>query len=364
MKVASSEVVMASVHSMQETDEKTESLRAWIGSPPGERSRQTEGNRRIRDRVTIGGRGPRSQCPCASRRAEPGSEAAKTEEDEELLKKDGGKLYLIKKIIEAITGRSMKVFMPEPEGEEATAPADAPVSDGDTAQRVAEEPLGWGMEYDSREVHYESERMAFAAEGIIRTEDGREIKFAVSLEMSREFRSEETVSVRAGDAARKVDPLVINFDGSAAELTDMRFAFDLDADGTEENIPFVGPGSGFLVLDLNRDGIVNNGTELFGPGTGNGFAELAAYDEDGNHWIDENDSVYQNLSVWTKSPDGTDTLTSLQDRQVGAVYLEGIQTPFDLKNESNTLYGQVNQTGIYVEESGVVKTVQQIDLVV
>jgi hypothetical protein len=31
---------------------------------------------------------------------------------------------------------------------------------------------------------------------------------------------------------------------------------------------------------------------LFGPQTGNGFAELAEYDEDKNNWIDENDSIY------------------------------------------------------------------------
>jgi hypothetical protein len=46
-----------------------------------------------------------------------------------------------------------------------------------------------------------------------------------------------------------------------------------------------------------KDGRVNDGRELFGPITGDGFAELAAYDDDGNNWIDENDGIYDNLSI-------------------------------------------------------------------
>jgi hypothetical protein len=46
-----------------------------------------------------------------------------------------------------------------------------------------------------------------------------------------------------------------------------------------------------------KDGRVNDGRELFGPRTGDGFAELAAYDDDGNNWIDENDGIHDNLSI-------------------------------------------------------------------
>jgi len=100
---------------------------------------------------------------------------------------------------------------------------------------------------------------------------------------------------------KKVDPLVLNFEGNRAELTGAKFAFDLDQDGEQEHISFVGSGSGILVLDRNKDGIVNDGSELFGPSTGNGFNELASLDGDENGWIDENDAAYQDLSVWTRS---------------------------------------------------------------
>lgn len=83
---------------------------------------------------------------------------------------------------------------------------------------------------------------------------------------------------------------------------------DLDADGMEDQISFVLPGSGFLALDLNGDGRINDGRELFGPETGDGFAELARYDEDGNQWIDENDPVFERLRIWTKDAEGRDVL--------------------------------------------------------
>ena len=87
------------------------------------------------------------------------------------------------------------------------------------------------------------------------------------------------------------DPLVFNFEGNTADITDQKFMFDLDCDGKEEEISSLGKGSGFLALDKNGDGIVNDGTELFGTKSGDGFADLAEYDEDGNGWIDEDDGT-------------------------------------------------------------------------
>ncbi len=68
------------------------------------------------------------------------------------------------------------------------------------------------------------------------------------------------------------------------------------------------PGSGFLALDLNNEGIIINGNELFGPRTGNAFAELSVHDEDGNNLIDENDPVYDQLSVRTINQQGNGVL--------------------------------------------------------
>ncbi len=46
-------------------------------------------------------------------------------------------------------------------------------------------------------------------------------------------------------------------------------------------------GQYYLAKDSNNNGAVDSGKELFGPTTGQGFAELAAYDEDENGLIDQ-----------------------------------------------------------------------------
>ena len=124
-----------------------------------------------------------------------------------------------------------------------------------------------------------------------------------------------------------------------------------------QQIAFVGSNSGFLALDRNNDGKVNDGRELFGTATGEGFAELAAYDQDGNQWIDENDAIYQNLRIWSKDGQGNDQLVGLGERGVGAIYLGHVTSPFSLKDSENVLVGQIRESGVFLNESGAVGTV-------
>ena len=222
---------------------------------------------------------------------------------------------------------------------------------------------GWGIEYDRTEDFAESEQTSFSSTGVVKTADGREINFDVNLTMSRSFVAHNEEHLRMGDAVRK-DPLVINFDGKGAELTTTKYSFDIDSDGTKDQISFVTSGSGFLALDKNNDGKINNGKELFGAATGNGFSELAQYDEDGNQWIDEGDAIYDKLRIWSKSSDGTDRLIALGQAGVGAIYLGNVATQFSLNDASNQQLGVVKSTGIWLGEQGGAGTVQQLDLVV
>ena len=129
-----------------------------------------------------------------------------------------------------------------------------------------------------------------------------------------------------------------------------------------DNINFINPGSGFLAFDKNSDNIINRGSELFGPGTGNGFEELAAFDEDQNRWIDENDSVFSKLSVWTKDENGEDLLISLKDAGVGAIALTNAATIFNMTEADNNLNGQLKSSGVFLFENGNIGSVHQIDL--
>jgi hypothetical protein len=211
-------------------------------------------------------------------------------------------------------------------------------------------------------LHSEAERTTFRAQGLVETSDGRRIQFSANLTMERQFQS-VSASTNSGTQAATTDPLVINFGGQPARLTNAKVAFDLNADGTNENISFVADGSGFLALDRNGDGKINDGTELFGPQTGSGFAELAALDTDGNGWIDEADPAYSQLRVWSlDQSSGEAGLSTLAENGVGAIATSSVETPFALTNLDNALQGNIRATGIYLAESGQVGTIQHVDL--
>lgn len=214
--------------------------------------------------------------------------------------------------------------------------------------------------YHRREVSRESERLLFTATGTILTADGQRIDFDTQMFVSRELASLSNISVESG---RLIDPLVINFNGLAAGITETKFRFDLDVDGIEEMIPFVSEGSGLLALDLNEDQQINDGSELFGAVTGNGFEELSQYDQDGNGWIDETDPIFDRLRIWTKDAEGQDTLFALGQKGVGAIFLGNIDAQFGVRNQENQLAAQYQKAGIYVREDGTVGTVQQVDFI-
>lgn len=284
-----------------------------------------------------------------------------TEAQNDLLENDP-RMMMIRSMIEFLTGKKIKILS----AAELKAPPAENVGQNQPQASSAGAAAGAGIsvEYDYHRSYSEIEETNFSASGTVHTTDGKSIEFNIQLSMQRSYSEETNISLRMGDAVRKQDPLVINFNGNAAQLTDARFKFDLNADGIKENINFVHPGSGFLVFDRNGDGKANDGSELFGPTTGNGFNELAAHDGDRNGWIDENDAIYEHLRLWTKDAGGKDSMLTLQEANVGAISLANVATSFDLKDADNQMLGQIRSTSIYLKENGGGGTVQQIDLTV
>ncbi|MCR5746691.1 MAG: hypothetical protein K6G03_03200 [Lachnospiraceae bacterium] len=220
-----------------------------------------------------------------------------------------------------------------------------------------------GVSFAEYHYHAESETTTFSTTGTAVTADGRELSFSLNVEMSREFVEESATEITYGQPFA-IDPLVIQLSGNPGSVSDQSFMFDLDSDGIEDKIAKLVSGSGFLALDQNEDGVINDGSELFGVRTGNGFNELSEYDSDGNGWIDENDDVFSRLRIWTKDSDGNDRLATLKESDVGAIYLDSRKTSFSVKDSSNTDLARVSRSGIFLKEStGRAGTIQQFDLV-
>ncbi|PKM45348.1 MAG: hypothetical protein CVV05_08280 [Gammaproteobacteria bacterium HGW-Gammaproteobacteria-1] len=367
MIVTSSNLQLHSSYSYLEYQRQRESLTVWKDGPEGrrqvtmeaesERLHMEAGGTRLRHAQQAPRLAPPPQRAAVTSPAPASVPAAAVDEaDATAYTAEELQVTVLKLLVERITGRRLELFDARElnHGEKVELP---PEQHGRSNGRE-----GWGAVYEREETTVEQESTRFSAQGVVRTADGREIELSVELNMSREFISHSNLTVRAGDALK--DPLVINFEGAAAQLTRTTFAFDIDVDGSADQIAFVGPNSGFLALDRNDDGVINDGSELFGALSGNGFADLAAYDEDGNGWIDEGDAIFTRLLVWSRDADGEDRLDGLLLRNVGALYLGQAATPFSLKDEGNALQGVVRASGIYLAEDGGVGTVQQLDLVV
>ena len=103
--------------------------------------------------------------------------------------------------------------------------------------------------------------------------------------------------------------------------------FDIDADGTLENIEWVdGSGDGILVDTSKFQGTNINGSALFGDEGGkydNGFIKLAALDTDGNSFLE--DGELNSLKLWVDNGDGILQATELQSLQQHDIHSIGIR---------------------------------------
>ena len=209
------------------------------------------------------------------------------------------------------------------------------------------------------EASYEQEQLAFVANGQVATADGREIKFDLGFALNYQ---KLQLSERLTSSAALKDPLVLNLEGLVPGFSSARFEFDLDADGSSESLTQLANNSAFLALDRNGNGQIDDGTELFGARSGNGFAELAELDEDGNGILDEADSGFASLRLYRSDT----ALLTLGDQKIGAIFLNAAATPFMHLGGDQGAQGEspavLRQTGIYLTEDGKAGTLQQIDL--
>ena len=136
-------------------------------------------------------------------------------------------------------------------------------------------------------------------------------------------------------------PLVLSFNAgdTTVEFLGQSVPFNLDGNGAHP-VDWVAPTYPLLALDLNEDGVINDGRELFGTATvlkatqqraADGFSALAQYDDDGDKLINQNDAVFSRLLLWfDRNSDGASQpseLTGLPFKGVTAIHLDAQGAP-------------------------------------
>ncbi len=108
-------------------------------------------------------------------------------------------------------------------------------------------------------------------------------------------------------------PIVIDFDGDDFTFSGGPVTFDIDNNGVAEHLTWIDGNRGdvFLVMDRNGNGVVDDGSELFGNGTplSNGFVAphgyMALQDLDapsnggnGDGFLSASDHLFTKLQLW------------------------------------------------------------------
>jgi hypothetical protein len=147
----------------------------------------------------------------------------------------------------------------------------------------------------------------------------------------------------SSSADASCEPLIVDVSGNGFSLTDTAHGvvFDIRADGRPFQIPWTTDAqNAFLVLDRNGNGVIDNGSELFGNRTPqsqspnpNGFLALAQYDKpenggNGDGVIDSRDAIFSQLRLWVDAnhdgvsqPEELHTLPEMGVFSIGLDYL-------------------------------------------
>jgi hypothetical protein len=285
-------------------------------------------------------------------------------EEDGLSIEDKIKKKIIELLLEQVTNKKDKVHL-YPKGNHHHGKADK-TEHNPYEQNIQSQSNLWGFVYESKEEYYQKSSVEFNTQATIKTSNG-EINIDLSFSYTQEFYEVHKTSIQMGTANFE-DPLLINFEGNKNAFDNiskkMNFEFDINSDGIKEEIPQLKNGSGFLALDKNNNGIIDNGSELFGPTSGDGFQELAQYDENKNNWIDEKDSIFKDLRVWEKNENADNSLISLSQAGVGAIYLASVATNFNYSKSIGDDNAKLKQSSFFLKENGEAELITSVDFVI
>ena len=159
------------------------------------------------------------------------------------------------------------------------------------------------------------------------------------------------------------DPLALDLDGDGIETVATKgFAgalFDHRSQGIRTATGWISADDGLLVRDLNGNGIIDNGAELFGDNTKladgsfakHGYAALAELDSNGDGIVSAADAAFQTLRVWQDlNQDGISQTNEL--RTLEELGIQSLDVAYEDVNQNLGNGNTLAQEGSYTKKDG------------
>jgi Ca2+-binding RTX toxin-like protein len=165
-------------------------------------------------------------------------------------------------------------------------------------------------------------------------------------------------------------PLILDLDGDGVETISWQQSgvfFDHDGNRFAERTGWVSPDDALLVHDLDGDGQIRSGAELFGNNTllpngsraANGFAALRVHDLDGNGRIDAADPVWSRLRLW-RDGDGDGAVDPGELSALGSQGVHSLSTAYTNSSELDGAGNAHRQIGTYTTSTGSQRALRDI----
>ncbi len=162
-------------------------------------------------------------------------------------------------------------------------------------------------------------------------------------------------------AHKQSSPLALDLDGDGVETTTVESGvyFDHDDNGFAEKSGWVGKDDGLLVRDINNNGLIDDGTELFGNNSvlssgkkaANGFEALADLDSNADGVFNSSDAAWNQVKVWKDANQNgkVDSGELLTLEQAG---VSGINLNYENETTTDENGNQHKQTGTFIKTDG------------
>ncbi|CAN7602605.1 T1SS-143 repeat domain-containing protein [Neorhizobium sp. LjRoot104] len=163
--------------------------------------------------------------------------------------------------------------------------------------------------------------------------------------------SNDTYTLHVSIVSPSGDPIVLDLGNAGISFTSLEngVAFDVNGDGVADKTAWMGGEDGVLSMDINGNGRIENGKEIFSTVFGGGsynssLAALGTIDSNGDGVIDSKDFDFGKLLVWQDANhDGISDvgeLKSLTEIGISSISLTTVGTSEEIDGQAVSAHGQ------------------------